>query len=120
MSVVGSLVSVLFQKINKFLPLVTAIVGGLVASYLCAPLIMAYYPTIDHGIIGLIMGLIGINIITSILKIGEYLQKNVVALVNKVIRKKLNIEEIESCEPTKKKTGKSINMGEINDIDLRR
>lgn len=121
MSLLGSLVAALFQRINKAIPLLTAIVGGLAATYICAPLVGGYFPGFDLGAIGLILGMVGSNVISAILKIGEYLSRNAVTFANKYLKHKLNLEngETEEEKPIEDEP-KKLKMGDIKDIDTRR
>lgn len=86
---IGALIGAAFKRQHGPFTVIFSVFGGLAASYYLAPTLIDYYPSFSPEMISFLVGLVGMNALTSIISASEYVTKNVAMVVGAFINKRL-------------------------------
>lgn len=86
-SLVGTLLGAAFRKNHTVFELTLSVAGGLATCYYFAPIIINFWGSEHLEIIGFVLGLVGMNIISSIITTGEHISQNIIPIMTRWLKK---------------------------------
>lgn len=91
-TLVGTLIGAVFRKKHTTFELTLSVGGGLATSYYLSPIIVVLTNGQYLELIGFVLGLVGMNVISSVITLSEHISKNIVVISHKWIYRRSNIE----------------------------